>query len=150
MASVEESIDLNVDVTTAYNQWTQFETFPRFMGGVERVTQLDDRRLHWVAEISGEKREWDAEITEQVPDQRIAWTSISGTPNSGLVTFQALGDGSSRVTLRMEYEPEGVLESAGGLLGLVGGRTRDDLQRFKEFVERRGEETGGWRGKIAV
>ena len=150
MASVEESIDVNVNVTTAYNQWTQFEEFPQFMDGVRSVTQMDDKHLHWVADIAGDKREWDAEITEQIPDQRIAWTAVSGQPNGGLVTFQPLGSGSCKITLRIEYEPEGLKEKAGSALGLVGGQVRGDLERFKEVIERRGQETGGWRGEIAV
>ncbi len=150
MASVEESIDVNVDVTTAYNQWTQFEEFPQFMDGVKSVTQLDDKHLHWVADIAGETREWDAEITEQIPDQRIAWTSTSGQANGGIVMFSPLGSNSCKVTLRIEYQPEGFMESAGSMLGLVGGQVRGDLERFKEFIERRGQETGGWRGEIAV
>ena len=150
MASVEESIDVNVDVSTAYNQWTQFEQFPQFMDGVKSVTQIDDRHLHWVADIAGEVREWDAQISEQVPDQRIAWASTSGQPNGGIVTFSPLGPTSCKVTLRIDYEPDGFMEHAGSMLGLVGGQVRGDLERFKEYIERRGQETGGWRGEIAV
>ena len=149
MASVESSIDVNVDVTTAYNQWTQFESFPQFMDNVRGVTQLDDRHVHWVAEMGGQVREWDAEITEQIPDQRIAWTSVSGTPNGGIVSFQPLGDTMCRVHLRMDYEPEGVLESAGDFLGVVDRQVKGDLERFKRFIESRGQETGGWRERIA-
>jgi uncharacterized membrane protein len=149
MASVESSIDVRVDVTTAYNQWTQFESFPQFMENVRSVTQLDDRHLHWVAEMGGQVREWDAEITEQIPDQRIAWTSVSGTPNGGIVTFEPLADGMCRVHLRMEYQPEGVIESAGDFLGLVDRQVKNDLERFKQSIESRGEETGGWRERIA-
>ena len=150
MASVESSIDVNVDVSTAYDQWTQFETFPQFMEGIESVTQIDDEHVHWVAEIAGERQAWDAEITEQVPDQRIAWTATTGKPNGGIVTFQSLGESSCRINLRMTYEPEGLLENAGDALGLVDRRVKGDLGRFKRFVESRGESTGSWRGSIAV
>jgi uncharacterized membrane protein len=150
MANVEGSIDVNRDVSTVYNQWTQFESFPQFMEGVQSVTQLDDSHLHWVAYVAGERREWDAEITEQIPDQRIAWTSVSGAANGGIVTFQSLGSESTKVTLRLDYEPQGMMEKAGDMLGVVERQAKDDLQRFKEFIEARGEETGGWRGKIAV
>ena len=150
MATVESSIDVNVDLTTAYNQWTQFESFPQFMENVKSVHQLDDRRLHWVAEIGGQSREWEAEIVEQIPDQRIAWSSVSGEPNGGIVTFQSLGDTTTKVHLRMEYEPQGLLESAGDLLGVVDRQVKGDLERFKRFIEARGEETGSWRDTVAV
>ena len=150
MATVESSVDVNVDCTTAYNQWTQFESFPNFMENVKTVQQLDDRRLHWIAEIGGETREWDAEITEQIPDQRIAWSSISGEPNGGVVTFHSLGDTLTKVHLRMDYETEGVLEKAGDLLGVVDRQVKGDLKRFKRFIESRGEETGRWRGTVAA
>jgi uncharacterized membrane protein len=150
MSTVESSIDVNVDVTTAYNQWTQFESFPQFMENVRSVHQLDDRRLHWVAEISGETKEWDAEIVEQIPDQRIAWSSISGEANGGVVTFQSLSDTSCKVHLRMDYEPQGMMEKAGDALGIVDRQVRGDLERFKEFIESRGEETGEWRGTVAA
>ena len=150
MATVESSIDVNVDRTTAYNQWTQFESFPQFMENVTSVHQLDDRRLRWVAEIGGQTREWEAEIVEQIPDQRIAWSSVSGEPNGGIVTFQSLGDTTTKVHLRMEYEPQGLLESAGDLLGVVDRQVKGDLERFKRFIESQGEETGSWRGTVAV
>ena len=150
MATVESSIDVNVDLTTAYNQWTQFETFPQFMENVKSVRQLDDRRLHWVAEIGGQTREWDAEIVEQIPDQRIAWSAVGGEPNGGIVTFQSLGDTTTKVHLRMDYEPQGILESAGDLLGVVDRQVKGDLERFKRFIESRGEETGSWRGTVAA
>jgi uncharacterized membrane protein len=120
------------------------------MDNVRSVTQLDDRRLHWVAEIAGETKEWDAEIIEQIPDQRIAWSSISGEPNGGVVTFQSLGDTLTKVHLRMDYSPEGFLESAGDMLGLVDRQVKGDLERFKRFIESRGEETGAWRGTVAA
>ena len=148
MANVERSIDVNVPVRTAYNQWTQFEEFPRFMEGVESVTQLDDRRLHWVAAIAGKCEEWDAEITEQTPDQRIAWTNTTGAKNAGVVTFHHLSDTTTRVMLQLDYEPEGLVENAGSALGFVERRVRGDLERFKQFIEARGQETGAWRGEI--
>jgi uncharacterized membrane protein len=148
MATIEKSIDVDVPVRTAYNQWTQFEEFPRFMDGVEQIQQLDDKRLHWVAKVGGNRREWDAEITEQIPDERVAWRSRSGDENGGVVTFHRLSDDRTRVMLQLEYQPEGVVESAGSALGFVSRRVEGDLERFKEFIEARGSETGGWRGTI--
>ena len=148
MAAIEESVEVEVPVRTAYNQWTQFEEFPRFMEGVEQVRQLTETKLHWVAEIAGRRREWDAEITEQVPDQRISWCSTEGATNSGVVTFHRLGDGRSKVMLQLEFEPEGVVEQAGDKLGIVKGRTKADLKRFKEFIESQGRESGAWRGEV--
>ncbi|MGE0542230.1 MAG: SRPBCC family protein [Dehalococcoidia bacterium] len=148
MASIEKSIDVRVPVNVAYNQWTQFEEFPRFMEGVKSVQQLDDKRLRWVAEIGGQTAEWDAEITEQTPDQRVAWTNTMGARNAGAVDFHHLDDMTTRVTLMMEYEPTGMKESAGSALGFVSRRVEGDLERFKEFIEARGFETGGWRGEI--
>ena len=148
MATLEKSIEVNVPVNTAYNQWTQFEDFPKFMEGVKEVRQLDDTHVHWHAEIAGKDKEWDAEITEQIPDQRIAWRSTSGTPNSGIVTFEKISDDKTRITLRMDYEPEDVVEKAGDAAGVLSRRIEGDLQRFKEFIESRGQETGAWRGKV--
>ncbi len=148
MASVTKSIDVRVPVRTAYDQWTQFEEFPRFMEGVKSVKQLDDTHLHWIAEIGGQTKEWDAEITEQIPDERIAWRSTSGAKNAGVVTFHRLGDGLTRVTLQMEYEPEGAAESIGDALGFVSRRVEGDLERFRDFIEGRGVETGAWRGEV--
>jgi uncharacterized membrane protein len=148
MSTVEKSIEIQLPVTTVYNQWTQFEEFPEFMEGVERVTQLDDTHLHWVAEIAGAKREWDAEIVDQQPDQRIAWRSIDGTGNGGIVTFQPAGPSTTRVNLQMEFEPEGLAETVGDKLGFVSKRAEGDLERFKTFVEARGNETGAWRGQV--
>jgi uncharacterized membrane protein len=148
MATFEKSIDVDVPVRTAYNQWTQFEEFPQFMEGVESVRQLDDRRLHWRAEIAGKMEEWDATITEQEPDMRVAWTSTSGAKNAGVVTFHRLDDSKTRVMLQVEYTPEGVIETIGDALGFVKRRVEGDLKRFKEFVESHGEETGAWRGRI--
>ena len=148
MSTLEKSIEVNVLVRTAYNQWTQFEEFPRFMEGVKEVTQLDDTHLHWKAEIAGKEREWDAEITEQTPDQRIAWTSRAGALNGGVVTFHRLSDATSKVMLQLEYDPQGVVENVGDALGAVSLRVQGDLQRFKEFIEQRGRETGAWRGQV--
>ena len=134
---------------TAYDQWTQFEEFPQFMEGVEQVRQLDDTHLHWTAEIAGMRREWNAEITEQTPDQRIAWQSTDGTRHAGVVTFHRLDDGKSRVMLQLDSEPEGVVEKAGDALGLLKRRVKGDLGRFKELIESRGAASGAWRGEVA-
>jgi uncharacterized membrane protein len=147
MAAVEKSIDVHVPVSAAYDQWTQFEEFPRFMEGVVSVKQLDDSHVHWIAEIGGEQEEWDAEIVEQEPDRVIAWRSTSGLRNNGRVEFMPIEDGT-RVTVEMEYEPEGLKESAGALLGVDDGQVESDLERFKELVENREVPTGGWRGEI--
>jgi len=148
MNTVEKTIMVNVPVRTAYNQWTQFETFPHFMEGVEEVRQQDDKRLHWRANIAGKTEEWNAEIIEQTPDQRVAWRSTSGAYNAGAVSFQPQGPSQTRLTLRLDYEPEGVIENVGDALGLVERRIEGDLKRFKEFIESRGSETGAWRGEI--
>jgi uncharacterized membrane protein len=148
MASITKSIDVSVPVRVAYDQWTQFEEFPRFMEGVQEVQQLDDERLHWIAEIAGNQEEWDARITEQTPDQRIAWTSTTGAKNAGVVTFHHISDSQTRVTLQLDYEPEGVVESVGDALGFVERRVQGDLERFKEFIESRQVPTGAWRGEI--
>jgi uncharacterized membrane protein len=145
---VEKTLLINVPVRVAYNQWTQFEEFPRFMSAVSEVRQLDDRRLHWVAEIAGVKREWDAEILEQVPDRKIAWKATEGATNAGAVYFSDNGASQCTVTLSLEYEPEGLLESAGERLHLVEKHAEEDLQRFKTIVEDRGYDTGGWRGTV--
>jgi len=148
MASVQEAIDIDVPVRTAYNQWTQFEEFPRFMEGVEQVTQLDDTHLEWTAAIGGVTRTWDAEIVEQVPDHRIMWRSTSGAMNAGAVSFEPLGSGRSRVTLQLEYEPEGALEKAGDALGVVRRQAKGDLRRFGELIAGQGRESGAWRGRV--
>jgi uncharacterized membrane protein len=148
MSLITRSIEVEVPVSRAYNQWTQFEEFPAFMEGVERVEQLDDKRLYWRAELGGVRREWHAEIVEQIPDQRIAWRSTSGAKNAGVVIFEPLAGDRCRVQLQLEYEPEGATETVGDWLGVVTGRVEGDLDRFKEFIERRGIETGGWRGEI--
>jgi uncharacterized membrane protein len=149
MSTVEKSIEVNVPVSAAYNQWTQFEDFPKFMEGIEQVTQIDDTHLHWHASIGGVDKEWDAEITQQMPDERIAWQSVRGAPNSGVVTFEELSANSTRVTVRMQYEPEGVIESTGDAVGVLSSRVEGDLERFKEFLESRGQETGAWRGTVS-
>jgi len=148
MGEITESIDVDVDVTTAYNQWTQFEDFPKFMQGVERVEQIADDRLRWEVDIAGVDREFETEISEQVPDQRIAWHSTSGVDQAGVVTFHKLSDAQTRVTLQMKFDPEGLAEQAGDKLGVVSGRAEGDLKRFKEFIEDRGKETGAWREEI--
>jgi uncharacterized membrane protein len=150
MASVVESIDVNVPLSTAYNQWTQFEDFPQFMEGVKSVKQLDDTHLHWIAEIAGKEKEWDAEISEQHPDERVAWHSLSGTKHAGVVTFHHIDDDTTRVTLQMDVEPDGVVETAGTALGFLDRRVKGDLERFKEFIQGRGTETGAWRGDVEV
>jgi uncharacterized membrane protein len=148
MSEKQKSIEVDVPVSTAYNQWTQFEEFPQFMDGVESVTQLDDKRLHWVAEIAGTQREWDAEIVDQEPDQRIAWRSIDGTGNAGVVTFRPAGEGKTQITLDLDVEAEGLVEKIGDKLGFVSKQAEGDLERFKELIESRGVETGAWRGEI--
>lgn len=148
MSAVEASIDVDVPVRVAYNQWTQFEDFPQFMEGVEEVKQITDDTIRWKAEIAGKTEEWTAEITQQEPDQRIAWTSREGVPNAGAVTFHKLSDDSCRVMLQMEYEPEGAVESAADKAGIIEKRIKGDLTRFKDFIESQGRETGAWRGVI--
>jgi len=148
MATIERSIDIEAPVRIVYNQWTQFEEFPRFMEGVQEVRQLDDRHLHWRAVVGGTEKVWDAEITEQIPDDRIAWRARSGAANAGVVTFHRISDGRTRIMLQLEYAPEGVIEKAADAIGVVSHRVEGDLLRFKEFIEQRGRETGGWRGEI--
>lgn len=148
MASVVESIDVKVPVGTAYNQWTQFEEFPRFMEGVKSVSQIDDTHLRWVAEVGGVEKEWDAEITEQHPDERVAWRGTSGAENAGVVTFHRIDDETTRVTLQMDVDPEGLVENIGTALGFLERRVKGDLDRFKEYIESRGSETGAWRGEV--
>jgi uncharacterized membrane protein len=147
MSTIEKTVVVDVPVRTAYDQWTQFESFPRFMEGVESVEQIDDKRVHWKAEIAGVTREWDAEIVDQTPDQQITWRAVDGTDNRGTVQF-APADAGTRVTVRLDYEPEGLVEKAGDVLNFVEHRVSDDLDRFKEFIETRGAETGEWRGEI--
>ena len=148
MERIQKSISVDCPLQAVYNQWTQFEDFPRFMEGVKQVTQLDDKRLHWEAEIGGKHKEWNARITEQIPDHRIAWESEAGEPTSGIVTFQPQGSDRTRVNLELFYDPKGFVESAGDSIGVVSRRVQNDLEHFKEFIEHRGRETGGWRGTI--
>ena len=148
MSVIEKSIEINVPVGAVYNQWTQFEEFPNFMEGVRQVKQIDDRHLHWKADIGGKEKEWDAEITEQIPDERIAWRSRDGAANAGVVTFHRLSDSKSKVMLQMEYDPEGFVEHAGDAVGVVSQRILGDLERFKQYIEGRGRETGAWRGTV--
>ena len=147
MATIEKSIDVEVPVSVAYDQWTQFEDFPRFMEGVLEVRQIDDSHVRWVAEIGGERKEGDAEIVEQEPDRVIAWRSTGGVPNSGRVEFEPVGAGT-RVSVEMEYEPEGMKEKVGAAVGMDGSQVEDDLERFRDLVEGREVPTGAWRGRI--
>ncbi len=148
MATVEKTIEVNVPLSTAYNQWTQFEEFPQFMEGVESVTQLDDTHVRWVAEIAGRRHEWEAEISEQRPDERIAWRATDGKANGGVVTFHRIDDQTTRIMLQMDWEPEGAVEQAGAAVGADEARVKADLERFKRLVESRGQETGAWRGEV--
>src|SRR5690606_2238056 len=138
-----------VPTSTAYNQWTQFEDFPKFMDSVLEIKQLDAKRLHWRAEIDGKEKEWDAEITEQIPDKRIAWRSIGGVNNAGVVTFHKISDTTTRIMLQMDYQPEGPVEQMGAALGAVRMEARKNLKSFKDFIEARRSETGAWRGSVA-
>lgn len=147
MATIEKSIDVGVPVSVAYDQWTQFEQFPQFMTGVLEVRQLDDSHVRWVADIEGERKEWDAEIVEQEPDRVVAWRSVGGVANSGRVEFEPI-DAGTRVSVEMEYDPEGLKESIGALIGLDGRQVEDDLERFRDLVEARETTTDGWRGTI--
>jgi uncharacterized membrane protein len=148
MSMIEKSIEVDVPVRTAYNQWTQFEEFPKFMEGVQEVKQLDDTHLHWKATIAGKDKQWNAVITEQRPDDRIAWKSVDGAKNAGVVTFHRLSDNKSKIMLQMDYEPEGAVENVGDAVGAVSARVAGDLDRFKDFIESRGRETGAWRGDV--
>ena len=148
MATIETSVELEVPVRVAYNQWTQFEEFPQFMEGVSEVAQIDDTHLRWTAEIAGARREWTAEITEQHPDERIAWRAIDGAENAGVVTFHRLADDRSKVMLQLDFDPDGIVEQVGDKLGLVSRRAAADLERFKEMIEARGTASGAWRGEV--
>jgi uncharacterized membrane protein len=147
VTTIEKSVDVVAPVRAAYNQWTQFESFPSFMEGVDEIRQQTETRTHWRTSIGGVTREFDAEITEQHPDERVAWRSVDGPRHAGVVTFHRLDDRTTRVHLQMEYTPESLTEKAGSALGVVGHRIQGDLDRFKEFIERHGE-TGGWRGEV--
>jgi uncharacterized membrane protein len=148
MATVTKSIDVHVPISTAYNQWTQFETFPEFMGGVDQISQLDDRHLHWKVTVGGQHREFDAEITEQHPDERVAWKSTDGKTHAGVVTFHKLAPDETRVTVQLDWEPDGLAEKAGALLGVDDKQVSGDLSRFKDFIEGQHGETGAWRGEV--
>jgi len=148
MSTIEESIEVAVPVRTAYNQWTQFEEFPRFMEGVESVRQLDDTHLHWKTKVAGREKEFDAVVTEQRPDERIAWTSQEGPEHAGVVTFHRVGEDRTRIMLQMDVQPEGPAEKIGDALGLVKRRVKGDLDRFRQLIESRGTETGAWRGEV--
>lgn len=145
---VQRTVTVDVPISTVYNQWTQFEDFPRFMGGVSKVEQLDDKRLHWVAEIGGVKREWEATILEQRPDERVAWAATEGATNAGAVSFSSAGPSSTSVTLELEYEPEGFVEKVGDRLNIVEKQAESDLDKFKSFIESQGTESGSWRGEV--
>jgi uncharacterized membrane protein len=148
MGDVVETIDVEAPIATVYNQWTQFEEFPKFMDGVEEVRQLDDRHLHWVAQFGGSRHEWDAEIVEQHPEERVAWRNVDGKENAGVVTFHKIDDDTTRVAVQLDFVPEGLREKVGNALGVPERRVQGDLRRFKEFIEARGRETGAWRGEV--
>ncbi len=148
MATVKESIEVDVPVSTAYNQWTQFEEFPRFMEGVQSVTQIDDTHLRWVAEVGGKRREWQAEIVDQVPDKKVAWRAIDDDGPNGIVEFESLGEDKTLITLEMAYEPEGLTEQLGSAVGIDSRQVKSDLERFKQLIEGRGVESGAWRGEV--
>ena len=148
VATHETSIEVERPVRTVYNQWTQFEDFPKFMGGVERITQLDDTHTHWVTKVGGVTREFDATITEQTPDQRVAWKTEQGPSHAGVVTFHRVSEGTTKVMLQMDMDPEGLVEKAGEAVGVVGHQLKSDLERFKEFIESQPAETGAWRGDV--
>ncbi|MFE1177360.1 SRPBCC family protein [Streptomyces sp. NPDC058773] len=149
MSTVKETVDVEVPVHTAYNQWTQFEEFPKFMEGVERVTQLDDKHNRWTTKIGGVRREFDTEIIDQLPDDRIAWCTTTGdTQQKGLVSFQRLDETHTRVALVMDIEPSGMAEKAADMSGTIERRVKGDMRRFKDYIEHRGAESGAWRGRI--
>jgi uncharacterized membrane protein len=148
MDRVEKTVDVNAPLHAVYNQWTQFEDFPQFMPGVKAVRQIDDTHLHWSAQVWGKDQEWDAEITEQEPDTRISWKSVSGKGNAGTVRFEAIDGNQTRVRLTMAYEPEGALENVGDSLGLLDAQVHRAVNGFKEFIEARGRATGAWRGEV--
>ncbi|MEU6119322.1 SRPBCC family protein [Streptomyces sp. NPDC047117] len=149
MSKIEESVEVAVPVTKAYNQWTQFEEFPRFMDGVERIEQKTPTLTHWVTKIAGVKREFDAQITEQIPDERVAWTTVEGEARqAGVVTFHRIDDQHTKVMLQLEHDPEGIADTVGDKLGFVRSKATTDLKNFKKFIESRGTETGAWRGEV--
>jgi uncharacterized membrane protein len=146
--TIEQEIEVEVPLSTAYNQWTQFEEFPKFMEGIQEVTQLDDTLLHWAATVAGKRAEWEAKIVEQEPDRRIVWESVDGKQTRGTVTFAEAGPHRTRINLNMSYTPEGVAEKVGSAAGLDDRRVRGDLERFRELIETEQVASGGWRGKI--
>jgi len=150
MPKIEDTIDVQVPVQQAYNQWTQFEDFPKFMEGIQSVQQLDDTHVQWVAEIRGESRQGTTEITEQRPDEKVAWKTIEGeVKNDGVVTFEPIAGGQTRINVQMDVEGESTAENVvGDLLGVVKSQVRGDLERFKHLIENRGEETGAWQGEV--
>jgi uncharacterized membrane protein len=148
MARVEKTVEIARPLRMVYDQWTQFEEFPRFMEGVEEVHQLDDKTLHWKAKLGGKTAEWDAEIVQQVPDQSIAWRHTRGAVNAGVVTFVPIDGERTRLSLALEYDPQGFVEKVGDILGVVSRRVEGDLERFKKFIEERPAETGAWRGQV--
>jgi uncharacterized membrane protein len=148
MSTIEKSVEVGVPLRTAYNQWTQFESFPEFMEGVEEVRQVTDTKVHWRTKIAGVAREFDAEITDQQPDRRIAWRATEGAQQGGVVTFEPVTDATTRVALAMEFVPEGIAEKVADATNMVERRVEGDLKRFKQYIESRGAETGGWRGNV--
>jgi uncharacterized membrane protein len=149
VSNTTESVDVDVDVSTAYNQWTQFESFPEFMDGVDEIRQTDETSTHWKTSIGGVTREFDATITEQHPDERVAWKSVDGTSHAGVITFHRLGDQQTRVTAQIDVDPEGIAETVADKAGLISHRVKGDMERFKAFIESRGSETGSWRGDVS-
>jgi uncharacterized membrane protein len=150
MVSVIKSVDVEAPLSTVYNQWTQFEELPQFMGGVDQITQIDETHTHWVTSIGGQRREFDTEITEQHPDERVAWKSTDGTTHAGVITFHRLGDTTTRITAQIDWQPAGLVEKAGAVLNFDDRQVSSDLDRFKQFIESRGSESGGWRGDVSA
>ncbi|MET1072283.1 MAG: SRPBCC family protein [Umezawaea sp.] len=149
MSTITESVDVKATVTAAYNQWTQFESFPRFMDGVQEITQIDDTHTHWKISVAGLTKEFDATITEQHPDERVAWTTESGPTHAGVITFHRLDETTTRVTAQMDIDPDGFIENVADKLGVLDRKVKGDMQRFKTFMEfRDGQETGEWRGDV--
>ena len=149
MANIEKSIEVDASIATVYEQWTQFEEFPSFMQGVEEIRQLDERRVHWTAELGGSRHEWDAEITEQTPEERVAWRNVDGKDNAGVVTFHKIDDDTTRVMVQMDWAPEGVKEKLGASLNFDERRVEGDLERFKTLIESQAGATGAWRGDVS-
>ncbi|HMO11829.1 MAG TPA: SRPBCC family protein [Actinotalea sp.] len=148
MPTVEQSIDVHVPIRTAYDQWTQFESFPRFMGGVDSVEQIDDTHTRWRTTVGGVDRDFDAEITEQHPEERVAWRSTDGTTHAGVVTFHKIDDGTTRLMVQLDWAAENVTEKVGAALGIDDRQVKKDLERFKELIESQGFAEGGWRGDV--